>query len=92
MKQFITLKVGYTVGIYGCSGEYFNTIIIDKDKISQITYRGMYGADERINRALNEKGYKQVYLNTDYGKMTKKDISPIFVSENEALETINNLK
>lgn len=32
MKTFITLKVGYTAGIYGCSNEYFNTIIIDNEE------------------------------------------------------------
>lgn len=92
MKQYITLKVGYTAGIYGCSGEYFNTIIINGGKITNIMHYGMYGSDERINRQLEAKGYKPVWVSTDYGQMKIKDLSPAFISEAQAIDEIKHLK
>ena len=85
--MFITLKVGYTSGIYGCSGEQFNTIIINGDKVENILFNGMYGAESRINNALKTKGYEEKYINTNYGKMTRKD-AEWFIPEQEALELI----
>lgn len=91
MKTFITLKVGYTRGIYGCSNEYFNTIIINtraKEQIKHIAHYGMYGSEERINKALEAKGYKNTYIPNDFGKMTQKEVWKGFVSEYTALEEI----
>ena len=85
MKTFITLKVGYTVGIYGCSNEYFNTIIIDGEKIDSIQYYGMYGAEERMNATLKDEGYTQTWIPSDFGKMTRKDARG-FISETQAIE------
>lgn len=88
MKTFITLKVGYTCGIYGCSNEYFNTIIIEGEKIDSVQYYGMYGTEERINAQLKDKGYTQTWIPSDFGKMTRKDARG-FVSENQAIDKIN---
>lgn len=88
MKQFTILKVGYTRGIYGVSGEYFNCIIVNNKGIQSIPFQGMYGVESRIARALKEKGYTEVYTPTDYGKMTRKDMLNIFITENEALEAL----
>jgi hypothetical protein len=92
MKTFITIKVGYTSGMYGCSGEYFNTIIIWGSKVKNITFEGMYGADYRIAEALKARGFTETHLRSDYGKMAKKDMLRIFVSESEAINTIKKMK
>jgi len=93
MKKYITIKVGYTVGQVGCTGEYFNTIIINGDDVTNVAHYGMYGSDYRVNKTLEDKGYKSQYISSDYGRMTKKDILDIFISEYEAIEYIkNNIK
>lgn len=89
--MFITLKVGYSAGIYGCSNEYFNTIIIDgnsKDDIWNIPHYGMYGSEERVNSALKDKGYKEVYIPSDYGKIPARNLWKGFISEQQAIEEI----
>lgn len=90
MKQFTTIKVGYTAGVYGCSGEYFTTIFVDGKKHGSISHYGMYGSEERVNRALKDLGYKEFYCPSSYGRMTKKDILKCFLSEREAVDTIKN--
>jgi hypothetical protein len=89
MKKFTTLKVGYSTGVYGCSNEYFTTIIIDGDKTSSISHRGMYGSEERINGALEAKGFTRFYTPTDFGKIPNRKIWPGFHSEYEAIDIIN---
>ena len=88
MKQFTILKVGYTSGIYGCSGEYFNCIIVDKKGLYSIPFNGMYGTDHRVAKALKEEGYEEKYISTDYGKMTRKDMLHMFLSEDEAIKKV----
>lgn len=74
MKTFTTIKIGYTAGIYGCSGEYFNTIIIDGDNIDNFYYSGMYGAEERVAQELKALGFKEVYTPSFYGQLKRNDI------------------
>lgn len=88
MKKYTTIKVGYTTGIYGCSGEYFNTIIIDGDITFSVAHYGMYGSDERVNAVLRGAGYGAFYVPTDYGKMTKRDVWKGFISEYDAIDKI----
>ena len=88
MKQFTTIKVGYTSGIYGCSNEFFTTIIVTDNDMYGFNFKGMYGVEERVNKALKEKGYTYRYIKSDYGKMTAKDVFPIFEYENQILEYI----
>lgn len=91
MKQFTILKVGYTAGLYGCSGEYFNCILTDDKGMRSFQFYGMYGVEERIARALKERGYEEVYTSTNYGKWTLKDVTRNFVAEAKALETANSI-
>lgn len=92
MKQFTTIKIGYTAGVYGCSNEYFTTILVNGNKHDSVTFYGMYGAEERVNRALEERGYNRFYVNSIYGRMTRNDIPKKCVSsEYEAIEYINVL-
>lgn len=60
MKAFTTIKIGYTAGVYGCSGEYFTTIVIDGEEHHSFTFSGMYGAEERIARTLKDLGFTEL--------------------------------
>ena len=88
MKQFTTIKIGYSVGVYGCSGEYFTTIYMNGGKHGSFSFEGMYGADSRINREMEAKGYKQFYTPSFYGKMTKADRTKYIQPEYSAIEYI----
>lgn len=91
MKQFTTIKTGYTAGIYGCSNEYFTTIYINDTGINSFHFYGMYGAEERIARAMKEKGYEEKYTQSFYGRMTRKDITKASKSEHTTLEELKAL-
>ncbi len=97
MKQFTTLKVGYTSGIYGCSNEFFTTIYIDTENIDDkrifkfFSFYGMYGAEERVARALKDKGYEEQYIPTDYGKMKTREVWKGFISEQQAIKLVNEM-
>ena len=58
MKKYTTIKTGYSSGVYGCSGEYFTTIVINGDKTDFFHHKGLYGSEERVNQALKDKGYE----------------------------------
>ena len=74
MKVFTIIKIGYTAGVYGCTNEYFTLIAIDGDNYDSRTFYGMYGAEHRVKDALTEQGYKPIYVNSIYGRMTRNDI------------------
>lgn len=89
MKLFTTIKVGYTAGTLGNTGEYFTTIIVSDEGIESFSHYGQYGSEDRVNNALKEKGYKQSYVPSDYGKLVKRDINyNLFKREYEALAFI----
>ncbi len=91
MKVFTIIKVGYTVGIYGCSGEYFHLMgWNDTDSIS-IRFHGMYGAEERVRQAMQDKGYTFTYFPNEFGRMTRKDHENRFMHEGKAIEEIELL-
>ena len=86
-KQFTILKVGYTAGIYGCSGEYFTCIYTGNAGMGSFSFSGMYGADERVSGEMKARGYKNIYCQSDYGKMKSRDIPRNrFMGEGEAVE------
>lgn len=89
MKLFTILKIGYThSSTYGCSGEYFNMIYTDGSKLLSMAFEGLYGVENRVKNAMTNKGFTFCYIPTDFGKMTKKEVMPMFKSEKEALETV----
>jgi len=91
-KQFTTIKVGYTAGIYGCSNEYFTTIITNGKDIHSISHYGLYGSDDRINSYLKDKGYTEKYVPSNYGQLRRKDINKnLQKDEYEAIEYIKTL-
>ena len=90
MKQFTTLKIGYTAGIYGCSNEYFTTIVIDGKNTKTFSFYGMYGTEERVAKAMREAGYTEFYTPSFYGKMTRKDITKYIESEQNIVNFINS--
>ena len=88
MKTYTIIKVGYSSGVYGCSGEYFQAIIIKDDEMLGICFVGMYGVESRISGALKKKGYIEKYIKSGgYGKITG-EMKKYAISENEAIEEI----
>ena len=91
MKQFTTIKVGYTAGIYGCTNEYFTTIMSNGKKHDTFTFYGNYGAEERISRAMQDKGFAEYYTPSIYGQLHRNDIpQKMVMSEYSAIEHIKN--
>lgn len=89
MKQFTTIKVGYSSGSYGCSGEYFITIVLNGSKHDSFKFNGLYGAEERIATVLKEKGYQEFYTPSQYGQLKGED-RKFSMSEYTAIEYIKN--
>ena len=90
--MFTTIKVGYTAGIYGCSGEYFTTIAIHNDDVHAFNHYGMYGSEQRVSNVLIEAGYKELYTPSDFGKMTQRDVNSrgkFWKSEYQAIDLIH---
>lgn len=92
MKNFTIIKIGYSVGVYGCSGEYFTMIYTHKKELKSLSFYGLYGAEERVERAMKEKGYIFNYVQSFFGKMTRKDLTKNCVSERDALNLIKYIK
>jgi hypothetical protein len=91
MKSFITLKVGYSVSIYGCSAEYFTTIIIKGKKIESVSHYGLYGSEDRINHILKDAGYIERYIPSDFGKIPSRGLWKGFKSEEVAITEIKEM-
>ena len=91
MKLFTTIKVGYSRGIYGCSAEYFTTIIINGETMTSVSHYGMYGSEERINRTLKDMGYTEKYTPSDFGLIPSRKAWKGFLSETEAIAEIKKL-
>ena len=92
MKQFTTIKVGYTAGVYGCSNEFFTTIIVDERGITSFSFKGMYGPEDRVAMALKAKGYDHKYTPSDFGQMKAREVNKnLFKYENQVLEEIAKL-
>lgn len=96
-KSFTIIKIGYTAGIYGCSGEYFNVFITgaprkkkeNTDFFRGFFFQGMYGAEQRVAGALKAKGYTEKYSQSVYGQLKRKDIPKgRFLSEYEAIDLV----
>lgn len=87
MKQFTIIKVGYTAGVYGNTGEYFNCIFFDKKGMDNFFFMGQYGAEDRISAQMQKLGYEYNHSGSRYGKLTRDD-TKIFMSEYTALEYI----
>lgn len=72
MKKFFTIsKVGYSSGVYGCSGEYFLCVFVDDDGMNSFHFSGMYGEESRMKAFFKERGYQFVYSGNMFGKMTR---------------------
>jgi hypothetical protein len=88
MKTFINMKTGYSAGMYGCSNEYFTLIAIDEDRFFSVAYKGMYGAENRVESPLRENGFKPYWAGANWGKLPAKD-GRLAKSETEALRLVN---
>lgn len=88
MQLFTTIKTGYTAGVYGNTGEYYTTTLINSHGVTtSLKWHGQYGADYRIAEFLKKKGYKEFYTNANYGKLKRDDIlSKVTYSEHDMLQ------
>lgn len=85
---YILNKVGYSVGAYGCSGEYFTlTIIKDSEDYRTINFTGLYGSEDRVVEPLKNKGYKDISSYHNYGQLKGEDRKG-FKSERDALKEV----
>ena len=89
MKQFTTVKIGYSAGVYGCSGEYFTTIYNNGTKTGSFSFGGLYGSEERIAREMVKKGFKEYYTQSFYGQMKGYETKYI-QSEGTAIEYVKS--
>jgi len=89
MKTFSIVKIGYTAGIYGCSGEYFKLYITNGDKYKSYIFEGIYTNGQYIEPFLKELGYSEQYQSQPYSQLKRKDIKGwnIFL-ENELLKKL----
>ena len=85
---YILNKVGYSAGVYGCSGEYFTlTIIKDSESYKTINFSGLYGSEDRVTEPLKNKGYKDISSYHRYGQL-KGDERKGFMSEQDAIKEV----
>lgn len=92
-KWFTIIKVGYTVGIYGCSGEYFTVIVNPSSNkwVEGVDFYGMYGSEDRVAHVLKDAGYEEKYSRSNFGRMTLKDVRGRFLSETEAITKLKEV-
>lgn len=86
-KIFTNSKVGYSCGIYGCSGEYFKIEIFEDEKVHSYFYTGMYGTEDRVANVLKDAGFREIYTGSRYGQL-KGDDKKNFNGEQQVIELI----
>lgn len=85
-KTFTIIKIGYSSGVYGCSNEYFTLIYTDKkESLKSQSFYGMYGSSERVSAVMKDKGYKEKYTQSFFGRMTRKDLTKNCISEHSII-------
>jgi hypothetical protein len=88
-KFFGITKTGYSSGVYGCSNEFFTLIYLDNTRLNSISFKGLYGASERVGEAMKGKGYSESYLSSVIGKVIGED-KKFAMGEKEIIEIIKN--
>lgn len=88
MKNFTNIKIGYTSGVYGCTGEYFLVIYTSEKGLKSVCYKGMYGVEERVCKVLKDAGYQENYTASTYGKLVRNDLWKGILSENLAIKEL----
>jgi hypothetical protein len=86
------LKTGYTSGVYGRTGEYFNLMIVKTSpELDFNTYKfhGLYGAENRVEQVLKDKGYQKIPSDANYGKLKRLDITKDTMSESTVINQLN---
>lgn len=88
MKIFTIRKVGYTAGVYGNSGEYFNLFMIRGNKYASFNFSGQYGPEYRVSEALKKRGFTDLYNGGAYGKLSIREDGRMFKSEHDMIKLI----
>ena len=89
MKSFAITKVGYSAGVYGCSGEYFLIIYTKDGELKSMCLNGMYGSEDRVADEFIKLGYKKNYIWNDYSQCKSRDMKS-FESEYIIINKIKN--
>lgn len=94
LKIFTISKVGYSAGVYGCSGEYFILTYTKKDENNSIILKSigietMYGGEYRVKEILLDNGYVECYNYLNYGQVKARDYKN-FMREYGAIEYLKN--
>ena len=90
-KLYMVFKTGYSLGVYGCSGEYFIAILINGENVISFVFHGMYGTETRIMHHIESFGYQWRNVRCDWGKLTRSDVSCFNLSEYQAIDYITKL-
>jgi len=95
IKEISIFKVGYTAGVYGCSGEYYKVIVtyenidLDFKKEKDYLIQAMYTNGQSIRKLLKNSEFNEKYISVPYGKLTKKDLkSWTILNENDVIEDL----
>jgi hypothetical protein len=93
MKTFSIEKIGYSCGVYGCTGEYFRINGDIPEELGRGLFVGMYGAESRVAQALKDKGWKEEYCRSDsHDYQRKGEARKGFLDESVIIKIIKNLK
>jgi hypothetical protein len=95
IKEFSIFKVGYTAGVYGCSGEYYKVIVtyknIDLDLEKELHYviEAMYTNGKYIRKLLKDNGYIEKGIAIPYTQLKRKDLKGWeILRENDVIEDL----
>lgn len=88
-KIYAIIKVGYCSGTYGLNAEIFTAVIFNGKELSGTIFWGLYGAEYRVAKLLQAKGYTKTYLPEFYGKLRNRELKHIY-SEDEAVKYIKD--
>jgi hypothetical protein len=80
IKEFSIFKVGYTAGVYGCSGEYYKVLVtyenFELDYKVELDYniQAIYTNGQYIRQVLKDNGFSEKYISIPYTQLKKKDL------------------
>jgi hypothetical protein len=92
IKSFTILKIGYTAGVYGCTGEIFKVYLNDENNncIDFFYLNEMYGGDRRLAGYLIENlNLKEKHDYIPYTELKRKRVKELnCYHEKSAIEYI----
>jgi hypothetical protein len=94
LNYFTILKIGYTAGTYGCTGEIFKVYLYDKDRkcIDFFYLDEMYGGDRRVaSYLLDALNLTELYDYIPYTELKRKRVKEFnCYNEKSAIKYLND--